>query len=172
MALSIVMPALEIAQETGKIVAWRKKPGDQVAKGEPLLEIETDKAVVEIESPGEGVLAGVIATVGDVIPVGNIIAWLVAPGETPPSATTQPQSGRQAAGQPIRQAEGQPETARATGSEIRISPKARRLAREHGVEIGRLRGSGPDGEVLAADILAAVQARDSGEAAAPARPKL
>jgi pyruvate dehydrogenase E2 component (dihydrolipoamide acetyltransferase) len=182
MAVSIFMPALEIAQETGKIVSWRKKEGDRVAKGEPLLEIETDKAVVEIESPADGILAAVQATIGDVIPVGNIIAWLVAPGETPPSATAQPQSARQ----PAQQAERQPQlqsqqktgnpsapaaspiagqTAQPPTLEIRISPKARRLAREHGIEIASLDGSGPGGEVLAADILAAVSARDSGEAA-------
>src|ERR1700675_1815789 len=84
MAISVVMPALEMAQETGKVLAWRKKEGERVTKGEPLLEIETDKAVVEIESPGDGVLAGVTANVGAVIPVGETIAWLVAPGEKPP----------------------------------------------------------------------------------------
>ena len=61
MAISIVMPALEMAQETGKLLSWRKKEGERVAKGEPLLEVETDKAVVEIESPGDGILAGVTA---------------------------------------------------------------------------------------------------------------
>ena len=84
MAISVVMPALEMAQETGKLLAWRKKEGERVSKGEPLLEIETDKAVVEIESPGDGVLAGITANVGAVIPVGETIAWLVAPGEKPP----------------------------------------------------------------------------------------
>src|SRR5580692_1007671 len=84
MAISVVMPALEMAQETGKVLAWRKKEGERVTKGEPLLEIETDKAVVEIESPGDGVLAGITANVGAVIPVGETIAWLVAPGERPP----------------------------------------------------------------------------------------
>src|SRR5713101_8339326 len=80
MAISVVMPALELTQESGKLLAWRKKEGDTVSKGEPLLEIETDKAVVEIESPGDGILAGVTARVGAVIPVGETIAWLVAPG--------------------------------------------------------------------------------------------
>jgi pyruvate dehydrogenase E2 component (dihydrolipoamide acetyltransferase) len=59
MAHSIVMPALEMAQETGKLLAWRKKEGEAIAKGEPLLEVETDKAVVEIESPADGILAGI-----------------------------------------------------------------------------------------------------------------
>src|SRR5260370_7003646 len=85
MAISVVMPALEVAQESGKLLAWRKKEGERVAKGEPLLEIETDKAVVEVEAPGDGVLAGVTADVGAVIPVGQTIAWLVAPGEKPPT---------------------------------------------------------------------------------------
>src|SRR5215469_14671898 len=87
MAISVVMPALEMAQENGKLLAWRKKEGERVSKGEPLLEIETDKAVVEVEAPGDGVLAGITADVGAVIPVGETIAWLVAPGEQPPAKT-------------------------------------------------------------------------------------
>src|SRR5580704_18790450 len=90
MAFSVVMPALEMAQETGKLVAWRKSEGDSVAKGEPLLEIETDKAVLEVESPADGVLAGVDARAGDVVAVGKIIAWIVRPGEAPPSASASP----------------------------------------------------------------------------------
>src|SRR5713101_9156275 len=85
MAISVVMPALEMAQETGKLLAWRKKEGDNVIKGEPLLEIETDKAVVEIEAPANGILAGVRSHEGAVVPVGETIAWIVAPGEQPPA---------------------------------------------------------------------------------------
>src|SRR5260370_21455302 len=85
MGISVVMPALEMAQKSGKLLAWRRKEGEGVQKGEPLLEIETDKAVVEVESPGDGLLAGVTAQVGAVIPVGETIAWLVAPGEKPPA---------------------------------------------------------------------------------------
>src|SRR5262245_40978074 len=88
MAISVVMPALEMAQDTGKLLSWRKKEGDQVAKGEILLEIETDKAVVEVESPGAGILAGITAREGAVVPVGKTIAWLVAPGEKPPVDNT------------------------------------------------------------------------------------
>src|SRR5579863_5289755 len=94
MAHSIVMPALEMAQETGKLLSWRKKEGDAIAKGEPLLDIETDKAVVEIESPAEGILAGVKAQAGDVIPVGQTIAWIVSPGEKPPVDEAAAASGR------------------------------------------------------------------------------
>ena len=94
MAHNIVMPALEMAQENGKLLAWRKKEGEAVAKGEPLLEIETDKAVVEIESPADGIIAGVKAHAGDVIPVGQTIAWIVLPGEKPPIETQPSASGR------------------------------------------------------------------------------
>src|SRR5579863_2559920 len=94
MAHSIVMPALEMAQETGKLLSWRKKEGETIAKGEPLLDVETDKAVVEIEAPADGILAGVKAQAGDVIPVGQTIAWIVRPGEKPPEEEAAAASGR------------------------------------------------------------------------------
>src|SRR5579862_4577311 len=96
MPFSVVMPALEMAQEAGKLVAWRKKEGDSVSKGEPLLEIETDKAVLEVESPAEGVLAGVSASAGSVIPVGQTIAWILRPGESAPQETRPGHSMRSA----------------------------------------------------------------------------
>src|ERR1051326_4344141 len=87
MATSVVMPALEMAQETGKIVSWLKKEGQAISKGEPILEVETDKAVVEVEATADGILAGVKSQEGDVVPVGVTIAWIVAPGEQPPAET-------------------------------------------------------------------------------------
>src|ERR1700692_159743 len=90
MAFSVVMPALEMAQETGKLIAWRKQEGDSVTKGEPLLEIETDKAVVEVEAPAAGILAGIRAPAGADIPVGQTIAWIVAPGEAVPVESEAP----------------------------------------------------------------------------------
>src|SRR5574342_1022681 len=80
------MPALGMAQETGTLIQWLKAAGDQVTKGEPLMEIETDKATVEIEAPANGILASVTAQAGDVIPVGQRIALILAPGETEPRA--------------------------------------------------------------------------------------
>src|SRR3981081_625265 len=94
MAISVVMPALEMAQETGKLISWLKKEGDSITKGEPLLEIETDKAVMEIESPADGVLAGVKAQAGAEVPVGQTIAWIVRPGENPPTDEVLSQPGR------------------------------------------------------------------------------
>src|SRR2546427_603665 len=82
-----IKPGLELAQDTGKLLSWRKKEGETVRKGEPLAEIETDKAVVEVEAPGDGILSAVTAREGAVIPVGHTIAWLLQPGETAPDAS-------------------------------------------------------------------------------------
>jgi pyruvate dehydrogenase E2 component (dihydrolipoamide acetyltransferase) len=162
MPISVVMPALEMAQETGKLVSWRKKNGELVTKGEVLLEIETDKAVMEIEAPGSGILAGVKAQEGDVIPVGQTIAWLLGEGESIPEQTevvasqarafTESSSKAAIAAKPVAVSET---------VEIKASPKARRLAKEKGVDLGKLRGSGPGGEILASDILAAAEATPS-----------
>src|ERR1700722_579223 len=157
MAFSVVMPALEMAQETGKLIAWRKQEGDHVTKGEPLLEIETDKAVVEVEAPADGILAGIKASAGDDIPVGQTIAWIVAPGEAPPAESDSapaPRAGSRAATQ--AHVTATPATsAPAASSSARISPKARRLAKELGVDLATVHGSGPGGEVLASDVQAA-----------------
>jgi len=165
MAISVVMPALEMAQETGKLISWLKKEGETIAKGEPLLEIETDKAVMEIESPGEGVLAGVKAQAGAEVPVGQTIAWIVRPGETPPADEAPAASGRKGvAAISASAATSAPILVQTAPMDIRISPKARRLAAERGVDLGQVRGSGPGGEILASDILAATESRASAPA--------
>src|SRR4249920_2091359 len=89
MATQVILPALGMAQETGTIVRWLIAEGQSVTKGEPLMEIETDKATVEIEAPASGILTNVTASVGDEVPVGNRIAVILAPGETPTPATPQ-----------------------------------------------------------------------------------
>jgi pyruvate dehydrogenase E2 component (dihydrolipoamide acetyltransferase) len=160
MAFSVVMPALEMAQETGKLLAWRKNEGERVTKGEPLLEIETDKAVVEVEAPADGILAGIKAAIGADIPVGQTIAWIVAAGEAPPveTASTAPaaRAGSHAKTEPSHTV-----AASASGSapvattNAKISPKARRLAKELGVDLATVRGSGSGGEILASDVQAA-----------------
>ena len=170
MAISVVMPALEMAQETGKLISWLKKEGDSVAKGEALLEIETDKAVMEIESPGDGVLAGVKVQPGAEVPVGRTIAWIVRPGEVPPTDEVATTSGRKttviapsAGSSPASVIQGaQPVSQQA----IKISPKARRLASERGVNLADVRGSGAGGEVLASDILAVAESK-AGSSPAP-----
>jgi pyruvate dehydrogenase E2 component (dihydrolipoamide acetyltransferase) len=163
MAISVVMPALEMAQETGKLVSWKKKEGDSVKKGELLLEVETDKAVVEIEAGGDGILGGITAQAGAVVPVGQTIAWLLKPGETPPASSAPVQTGRTgaaamqpavAAAESLAGPQGDPLAAAVAGN-IKISPKARRLAKEHGVDITKIKGTGPGGEIVAEDVLAA-----------------
>jgi len=156
MAVSVVMPALEMAQESGKLVSWLKEEGERVRKGEMLLEVETDKAVVEVEAAADGILAGVTAKPGDVVQVGRTIAWLVQPGESPPATVqTEVATGRRTdtSVSSAPAALASPVISPARGA--RISPKARRLAQEKGVDITRLNGSGPGGEILADDVLAA-----------------
>jgi pyruvate dehydrogenase E2 component (dihydrolipoamide acetyltransferase) len=155
--VSVVMPALELAQETGKLVAWKKREGDHVRKGEPLLEIETDKAVVEIEAPGDGMLAGIRAHDGAVVPVGQTIAWLVQPGEPVPADDQAVQSARRIITEiAASSASLNPGAGARPASEIRISPKARRLAKDHRVDLATIKGTGPAGEILAADIECAI----------------
>ncbi|HEX4537949.1 MAG TPA: dihydrolipoamide acetyltransferase family protein [Candidatus Acidoferrum sp.] len=176
MAISVVMPALEMAQETGKLLAWRKKEGEAVKKGEPLLEIETDKAVVEIEAPGDGFLAGITAHEGAVIPVGETIAWLVKAGEKAPAlkAVAAPSaratSVAPAAERAAAAARGAATAAAPTQTPTQISPKARRLAKELGVEISGLRGTGPDGTITAEDVQTAADGKKSARASSMAAP--
>jgi len=156
MPTSVVMPALEMAQETGKLISWLRKEGDTVAKGQPLLEIETDKAVMEVDSPADGVLAGIKVQPGTDVPVGETIAWIVAPGEAIPREVASMQTARKVRVPNTDNASSEkPGASSSPGISTRISPKARRLAVEHGVELTNLRGSGPDGEILATDILSA-----------------
>ena len=170
MAISVVMPALEMAQETGKLISWLKKEGEPVVKGEPLLEIETDKAVMEIESPGDGVLAGIRIQAGTEVPVGRTIAWIVRPGEVPPADEVDVESGRKTTaatttGSAISTASSvnRPPTPTASATQaagaVKTSPKARRLAGERGVDLADVRGSGPGGEILASDILSAAESK-------------
>jgi pyruvate dehydrogenase E2 component (dihydrolipoamide acetyltransferase) len=173
MATSVVMPALEMAQETGKIVSWVKKEGDTIRKGEILLEVETDKAVVEIEASADGVLRGVKSQPGDVVPVGTTIAWILAPGESvpaeaataAPAARTMTEQARPKSAPAAPPRTSAAASTAASSADIQISPKARRLAKELGVDITTVRGTGPDGTITSDDITAASNAR----AAAPAK---
>jgi pyruvate dehydrogenase E2 component (dihydrolipoamide acetyltransferase) len=159
MAISVVMPALELTQETGKLVSWRKKEGEAVAKGETLLEVETDKAVVEVEALADGFLAGVKAKEGDVIAVGHTIAWIVDKGESAPVDEAPDAVAASAVAPAARAAESAvpPADAANSGAKVKISPKARRLASELHVSLDSVRGSGPGGEILASDIEAAAK---------------
>src|SRR5579863_1175611 len=165
MAVSIVMPALEMAQETGKIISWLKKEGDTITKGEPLAEIETDKVVLELEASADGVLAGVKAAPGDVVQVGKTIAWIVAPGEKPPveaesaapAARTMTEQSKQAV------ATSAPTPASAPKVEAKVSPKARRMAQELGIDLSAVVGTGPGGVISGEDVQRAAESQKAAE---------
>jgi len=172
-AVSIVMPALEMAQETGKIISWLKKEGDSIAKGEPLAEIETDKVVLELEATVDGVLAGVKAAAGDVVQVGKTIAWIVAPGEKPPveaeSATPAARTMTEQSKQAVAEGAASP-AAPATSApkvEAKVSPKARRMAQELGVDLSTVVGTGPGGTISGEDVQRAANHKTSAPPAAP-----
>src|SRR6266852_3850437 len=167
MATQVILPALGIAQETGTILRWLKNEGEEVAKGEPLVEIETDKATVEIEAPASGVLANVTGAVGVEIPVGQVIAAILAPGESPqepavaevgPAHGETPTDGHATPVAPrfiegARFIEGE-STTTSRARLIPASPEARRLAAEQGKDLAAIQGTGPAGAVLVADVLA------------------
>ncbi len=178
MATEVVMPALGMAQETGTLLAWLKREGELVTKGEPVMEVETDKATVEVEAPASGRLTRVTARPGDIVPVGQAIAWIASPDEEPaPPAAALAQPGAapaQPAAQPgpvaatplarkiaqennLDLAQVKPGGGKVTKEDVLsflASPKARRMAKEGAVDITRLTGSGPEGAVLAADVAA------------------
>ncbi|HUA22399.1 MAG TPA: dihydrolipoamide acetyltransferase family protein [Bryobacteraceae bacterium] len=154
------MPALEMAQETGKIISWLKKEGDSIAKGEPLAEIETDKVVLELEAPGEGVLAGVKAEAGDVVQVGKTIAWIVAPGELPPVESDSPApAARTMTSAPAASAPASAPAASVPKVEAKVSPKARRMAQELGVDLATITGTGPGGVISGEDVERAAESK-------------
>jgi pyruvate dehydrogenase E2 component (dihydrolipoamide acetyltransferase) len=158
MPAEVIMPALGLAQETGKLLRWLKAEGETVAKGEPLLEVETDKVTVELEAPADGVVAALRAE-GDEVPVGEIVAFVLAPGESAPEAA--PAAADVSRGEAAAaQAKAAVETASPPEQRPRrrlASPKARRLARESGVDLDSVTGSGPHGSVLAADLAGAAE---------------
>ena len=168
MPTQVIMPALGMAQDTGRVLRWLRREGDLVAKGEPLLEVETDKVTVEIESPADGTLASVRAAEGDVIPVGTDVAVVLGPGETAddlwqepavPPPHSPPAGAREA---------GRDSATRAVGDARRLaSPKARRLAQEHRLALASLSGTGPRGTIVAADVDAALAATAAGGAGSP-----
>jgi pyruvate dehydrogenase E2 component (dihydrolipoamide acetyltransferase) len=180
MATDVIMPALGVAQEKGTLLNWLKAEGQSVTKGDPLMEVETDKATVEIEAPASGILTNVTASAGDEIPVGNKIAVILAPGEVATAATDQdprplPEGeGKSEArpvlrpeilseGHPLPEGEGRGKGRSAVRGKILASPAAKRIAKEKGIDIASLKGTGPEGAVLAEDVLRSTNS----QAAAP-----
>jgi pyruvate dehydrogenase E2 component (dihydrolipoyllysine-residue acetyltransferase) len=153
MPTEVIMPALGMAQETGKLLRWIKSEGDAVTKGEAVMEIETDKVTVEIEAPADGTLVGISAAEGEEVPVGRAVAFVLGEGEAlpAPAVPAAPVRGEPAA---APSSNGPPGPVEAERARVLASPKARRLARERGVPIEDVRGTGPRGAIQAADVLA------------------
>ena len=156
MATEVIMPALEMSQEQGVLVRWLKSEGELVARGEPLMEIETDKAVMEIEAAGSGILSNVTAREGDEIPVGQGVAWLLDEGETapsPPAGAARSQRPATRSGTVRRERAARTRTpAPSRRGRVRASPRARKMARKLGIDLAAVTGSGPKGAILPRDL--------------------
>ena len=182
MATSIVMPQMGYDMQEGTVVRWYKQEGDPVARGEVIADIETDKATVEFEAYTSGVLRKIVVDTGVAIPVGQLIAVITDPDEqlpddfeglaAPPAA---PADGQAVSTGAVQTAEPPPAGSdapapAAPAGEVRASPIARRLAREKGIDLSRVTGSGPGGRIVEQDILnhQASPAVAPAEGAAPA----
>ena len=179
--IEVTMPKLSDTMEEGKILRWLKHEGDRIAIGDILAEVETDKANMELEAYDEGTLAELKVAEGESVPVGSVIALLAAAGEqkgatAKPSVQPAPQKASDKAPEPrqaaparavdaerevkrptiVRRAElAEPATARVAES-VRASPLARKIAREHEIDLHALRGTGPGGRIVEKDVRAAL----------------
>lgn len=158
MATEVILPKVDMDMATGRISRWLVAEGATVKQGDPLFEIETDKAAMEIEAPASGVLRHPVQQGADV-PVGNAVAWIVAEGENFNAAPISRGDGSAAiAGQPAAVPVPQlAVTSLVTG--VRATPLARRIARNAGLDISQISGTGPHGRILRADVEDAMSAR-------------
>jgi len=184
MATDIVMPRLSDSMEEGTILRWIKSEGDEVAVGDELVEIETDKANMVYEADTAGTLIQISAQEGDTLPIGETIARVGEPGESggdgagraeEPEATKEeqeevpepdrPSAPAATAEAPAEAAEAPAEAAPSGDGRVKASPIARRIARERGLDLAAISGTGPGGRVVKADVEQAAEAPE----AAPAR---
>jgi pyruvate dehydrogenase E2 component (dihydrolipoamide acetyltransferase) len=178
--IPVTMPSLSPTMKEGKVVKWLKKEGDKVSSGEPIAEVETDKSNLEIESYEDGTLAKILVGENQMALVGAPIAYIAGKGgkaaaAAPAAAPAAPKSGAPAAAPTAPKAEapkaGAPAPAAPSGGRVRASPLAKRMARDRGLDLAALQGSGPLGRVVKRDIEAALAqgAPPKKAAAAPAR---
>jgi pyruvate dehydrogenase E2 component (dihydrolipoamide acetyltransferase) len=160
MASDVLMPRLSDSMEEGTVLKWLVEVGGEVKRGEPLVEIETDKANMTYEADSDGVLIEVLAQEGETLPIGQVIARVGGAGEeiTDHGSRITEEEPAAAAAEPeapstVHRA---PSTESGNGR-VKASPVARRMARELGVELARLEGSGPGGRIVKADVEAAAQ---------------
>ena len=177
MATPVLMPLMGMTMEEGIVSKWLVEAGATVTKGQEILEFETDKINATVEAPEDGVLGGLTAQPGDAVPVQGVLAYILEPGEEPPAAEAPPAAAPEPAAAPAPAAPmpapatpspapasapapvvaATPVAAAADGR-IKSSPLARRIARELGVVIAGLAGSGPGGRIIERDVRAAAMA--------------
>lgn len=164
MAIEIIMPKVDMVMETGTFVEWLKKEGEQVNKGEPLFVILTDKATIECESPETGLLAGINAKPDDVIPVTNVIGYILKPGEelpkvipqTPAEKTTLPVGVTKHSQVQVKTDVSAEMTGKTEQKLLRATPLAKTIAKEKGLDLNSITGRGPRGRIYKADVLASL----------------
>ncbi len=164
MPTEVILPRLGQGMESGTIVRWLKSEGEPVEKGEPLFELDTDKVTQEVEAEAAGVLLKIAVAEGEV-PVGQTVAFIGAEGEDVPevaAAATQEEPKTERRPEPARQEA--PAAVASGNGRIKASPLARRMARERGIELSGVRGTGPDGRIVAEDV---ERAEAGGPAARP-----
>ena len=155
MPTAVIMPKFEMTQETGKIARWLKADGDAIEKGEPLLEIETDKTNIEVEAQADGVLVGICAEPGQIVPVGQPIAYIIKSGEIWSSAAPQPAAPATAA--PPQE----------SSTALRATPIAGRMAADHGIDLRAVVATGPGGRITRDDVEAHLAAQAAGAVPRP-----
>lgn len=166
MPIEITMPRLSDTMEEGTLIKWRVAEGDKVASGDHLADVETDKATMELQAFDDGIVAKIPVGEGDTVPVGDLILLLAEDGESVEDAIKNAGSGSSGGGDkkadapkaetPAPPAASAP-VASVGGAKIRVSPLARKLAEEHGLDVATLKGTGPDGRIIKRDVLAAAQ---------------
>jgi pyruvate dehydrogenase E2 component (dihydrolipoamide acetyltransferase) len=167
MALSqVIMPKTGAEMEEGKIVSWKKQPGERVATGEILLEIETDKATMDVESPATGLLLRSLFPAGENVPATNLIAVIGDGTESAEEIASFIQSISRPGSAPAAPVAPEPAAALApqTGSKasdqrVKASPLARRLAQEKGIDLASIQGTGPEGRIEKDDVIRAAEAK-------------
>ena len=161
MASEIIMPKLGLTMTEGSVVRWIKQDGDTIKKGEPIFEVQTDKVVLEVEAPDDGVLR-VLTGEGITVPVLTIIGWVVAPGEeVPEGGATAPAAAEAEVAQASEAVTAAPVAeaiALTPGGRIPASPAAKRIARENGIDLAAVQATGPGGRIVARDVEAAAEA--------------
>ena len=175
MAVEVKLPRLGQGMEAGTIVRWLKSEGDQVTKGEPLYELDTDKVTQEVEAEADGVVLRILVSEGEV-DVGTTVAVIGAEGEeipvSPPPPPSEAPAKEPAGGESVdvpieaQRERDQAAVSDSNGGRVKASPLARRIAREQGIELSALTGTGPDGRIIAEDVELAAAASPAAARAA------